>query len=217
MQDDVSKNRRYLNIDSVWTIDGKIKFRYVGNPHPFEIRSYSDYYKVINPTTGQQDLGRDGYKNDSTSNSQIETLRLRQKKLVLPKLNNLKICVWNFNGFRSSKAQLIKQSGNDFFNNILKKNDLICFSETWRKQKDNSLLDLDRNFTEFHESGLKNHLGGRPSGGMSLMVRKSILKHVLLSFQTVIIFGAGLKKMHLAGKKIYLFVALIFLHQPQFL
>ncbi len=87
-------------------------------------------------------------------------MRLRQKKLVLPKLNNLNICVWNFNGFRSSKAQLIKQSGNDFFNNILlKKNDLICFSETWREQKDNSLLDLDRNFTEFHESGLKNHLG----------------------------------------------------------
>ncbi len=35
MYDDVSKNGRYLNIDCVWTIDGQIKFRFVGSPHPF--------------------------------------------------------------------------------------------------------------------------------------------------------------------------------------
>ena len=46
--DEVSSNRRFLNIDSVWTIDGKIKFRYLNNPRIFEIRSYADYQHVVN-------------------------------------------------------------------------------------------------------------------------------------------------------------------------
>lgn len=40
--DEVSKNLRYLGVDSVWTIDGKIKYRLLNNPHTFEIRSYTD-------------------------------------------------------------------------------------------------------------------------------------------------------------------------------
>ena len=46
--DEVSTNRRFLNIDSVWTIDGRIKFRYINNPRTFEIRSYADYYNLFN-------------------------------------------------------------------------------------------------------------------------------------------------------------------------
>ena len=46
--DEVSSNRRFLNIDSVWTIDGRIKLRYVNNPNTFEIRSYADYHSVVN-------------------------------------------------------------------------------------------------------------------------------------------------------------------------
>ena len=46
--DEVSSNRRFLNIDSVWTIDGKIKFRYLNNPRIFEIPSYADYHHVVN-------------------------------------------------------------------------------------------------------------------------------------------------------------------------
>ena len=46
--DQVSSNRRFLNIDSVWTIDGRIKFRYANNPRTFEIRSYEDYHNIFN-------------------------------------------------------------------------------------------------------------------------------------------------------------------------
>ena len=46
--DEVSSNRRFLNIDSVWTIDGRIKFRFVNNPRTFEIRSYADYHNLFN-------------------------------------------------------------------------------------------------------------------------------------------------------------------------
>ena len=45
---EVSSNRRFLNVDSVWTIDGKIKFRYINNPRTFEIRSYADYHDLVN-------------------------------------------------------------------------------------------------------------------------------------------------------------------------
>ena len=45
---EVSKNRRLLNVDSVWTIDGKIKYRFTNNPRTFEIRSYSDYHCLFN-------------------------------------------------------------------------------------------------------------------------------------------------------------------------
>ena len=44
---EVSKNRRFLNVDSVWTIDGKIKY-FVNNPRTFEIRTYSDYHNLCN-------------------------------------------------------------------------------------------------------------------------------------------------------------------------
>lgn len=45
--DEVSSNRRFLNIESVWTIDEEIKFRYVNSPSTFEIRSYTDYHNLV--------------------------------------------------------------------------------------------------------------------------------------------------------------------------
>ena len=45
---EVSSNRRFLNVNSVWTIDGKIKFRYINNPCTFKIRSYADYHDLVN-------------------------------------------------------------------------------------------------------------------------------------------------------------------------
>ena len=44
---EVSSNRRFLNVDSVWTIDGNITFRYINNPLTFEIRSYADYHDLV--------------------------------------------------------------------------------------------------------------------------------------------------------------------------
>ena len=48
MLDEVSTNRRFLNIDSVWTINGRIKFRFINNPRTFDIRSYADYHNLSN-------------------------------------------------------------------------------------------------------------------------------------------------------------------------
>ena len=50
------------------------------------------------------------------------------------------------------------------FRQSLEHNDIICYSETiWREHKDSSFLNVNENYTEFHEPGLKNHLGeGRP-------------------------------------------------------
>ena len=45
-----------------------------------------------------------------------------------------------------------------------------------------SLFKLNDHFSEFHVPGCKNHLGGRPSGGLSLLVRKSISKCVSIVF-----------------------------------
>ena len=106
----------------------------------------------------------------------------------------LNFSVWNFNGLGSSKAQNIKQTGCDFFTTILESSDLICFSETWRDHVDTSLLYLNDNFTEFHEPGCKIHLGGRPSGGMSLLVHKSILKHVYIILSDIDHFWCKIEK-----------------------
>ncbi|MCP4481272.1 MAG: hypothetical protein GY817_00375 [bacterium] len=48
MFDEVSVNRRSLNIESVWTIDGRIRYRHVNSPRTFEIRSYTDYDNLRN-------------------------------------------------------------------------------------------------------------------------------------------------------------------------
>ena len=96
--------------------------------------------------------------------------------------NTLKVSIWNFNGFRSSKAQLIKQTDCDVFRSILSRNDLLCFSETWREPKDHSLFEFNKDFVEFHQPGYRNHLVGRPSGGMSLLVRKSVVRSVTVIF-----------------------------------
>ena len=44
---EVSLNRRFLNIESVWTIDGRSKYRYSNNTRSFDIRSYVDYHQLI--------------------------------------------------------------------------------------------------------------------------------------------------------------------------
>ncbi len=88
--------------------------------------------------------------------------------------------MWNINGFKGSKVQTIKQSGCNIFYDILQRHNFICFSETWRDSKDNYNFDFDDNFAEFHENGCRNYLGGRSSGSMSLMVRKTIINHVTI-------------------------------------
>ena len=118
--------------------------------------------------------------------------------------------MWNFNGFRSSKALSIKQTGCAFFDTVLKDNDLICFSETWREPSDKSPLDISENFAEFHEPGYKNHLGGRPSGGMSLLVRKSIFKHVSVVLSDSYHFWCKLNKVGF-GWKYDLFICFIYI------
>ena len=45
--DEVSTNRRFLTIDSVWTMNRCIKFRFINNPRTFEIRSYADYHNLF--------------------------------------------------------------------------------------------------------------------------------------------------------------------------
>ena len=86
-------------------------------------------------------------------------------------------CVWNFNGLKSSKLQKLKSMDFDSISPLLDHNDLICFSETWRDLNDDFQLDLDNNFSEFHETGRRNFCVGRPSGGMSLLIRKSIANY----------------------------------------
>ena len=73
----------------------------------------------------------------------------------------------------------MKDSNNGLFNEILKRNHIICFSETWRDPKDIMQFNLDRNFVEFHELGFRNHRGGS-SGGMSLLVHASVISHVAI-------------------------------------
>ena len=48
---EVSSNRRLLNVESVWTIDGRIPYRYSNNTRSFEIRSYADYHQLITSRT----------------------------------------------------------------------------------------------------------------------------------------------------------------------
>jgi len=45
--DEVSSKHRFLNIESVWTIDGRIKFKYINDSRTNEIRSYADYYDLV--------------------------------------------------------------------------------------------------------------------------------------------------------------------------
>ena len=97
-------------------------------------------------------------------------------KSLCPNLFSLRICIWNFNGLKCSKVQHIKDSKNDLLANILNYNDLICFSETWRDSADSFSLGWDDDFVEFHECGARSFRGGRASGGMSLLTRKSIAR-----------------------------------------
>ena len=45
--DEVSSKCRFLNIESVWTIDGQIKFKYINDSRTNEIRSYVDYNVLV--------------------------------------------------------------------------------------------------------------------------------------------------------------------------
>ena len=62
--DDINMNRRLLNLESVWTIDGRIKFKYLNNPRPFEIRSFSEFEylmseMILNANTSGPNYARD--------------------------------------------------------------------------------------------------------------------------------------------------------------
>ena len=69
----------------------------------------------------------------------------------------------------------MKEIDANLLREILDNNDLICFSETWREQKDDFQLNLCDDFLEVHHAGFRNFRGGRASGGMSLLIRKSVL------------------------------------------
>ena len=62
--DDINMNRRLLNLESVLTIDGRIKFKYLNSPSPFEIRSFSEFEylmseMILNANTSGPNYARD--------------------------------------------------------------------------------------------------------------------------------------------------------------
>lgn len=46
--DFLNANRREIDLEYVWTIDGRIKYKFTGDSRPYEIRSYADYDRLIN-------------------------------------------------------------------------------------------------------------------------------------------------------------------------
>ena len=92
---EVSSNRRLLNVESVWTIDGRIKYRYSNSTRSFEIRSYADYHQLLNSR-----------KYSIQSSPSLN--------LCLPVQNYLNVSVWNFNGFGRLKALNLRQTGCEF-------------------------------------------------------------------------------------------------------
>ena len=46
--DFLNAHRRDIDLEYVWTIDGRIKYKFTGDPRPHEIRSYADYDRLIN-------------------------------------------------------------------------------------------------------------------------------------------------------------------------
>ena len=119
--------------------------------------------------------------------------------------------MWNFNGFGSSKAQIIKQTGCEFFDKILERNDLICFPETWRDPIDILLFNLNDHFPEFHEPGCKIHLGGADHPGVSFsLYANQFLKMFPLFFRIAIIYGANVTNTDLVGNTIYSSVSFTF-------
>ncbi len=47
----LNASRREFNLEYVKTINGKVKYKYFNSPRFFEIRSYIDYYRLINKQT----------------------------------------------------------------------------------------------------------------------------------------------------------------------
>ncbi len=45
--DELNLNRCYFNLESVSTIDGCIKYRFTGNPRPFEVSTYADVHQLL--------------------------------------------------------------------------------------------------------------------------------------------------------------------------
>ena len=44
----LNASRAQLNLEFVWTIDGKIKYKFFNDTHRYEIRNYSDYHSLVN-------------------------------------------------------------------------------------------------------------------------------------------------------------------------
>ncbi len=47
MFDFLNSSRSNLNLEFVWTIDGRIKYKFFGDTRPYEIRSYADYHYLV--------------------------------------------------------------------------------------------------------------------------------------------------------------------------
>ena len=46
---EVSLNRRFLNVESIWPIDVRLKYRCSNNKHSFEIKTMSPCSKLLEP------------------------------------------------------------------------------------------------------------------------------------------------------------------------
>ncbi len=55
---------------------------------------------------------------------------------VIKSYVSLGISCWNVYGLKSNKVKKIRANKSNFFSSLLKKNDLICFCETWRDKSD---------------------------------------------------------------------------------
>ena len=88
----------------------------------------------------------------------------------------------------------------------------FAFWKLGRYPIDLSCFTLNDHFSEYHEPGCKNHLGGRPSGGLSLLVRNSISKYVSIAFSDSYHFWCKINKSGF-GWEHDLFICFIYIPQ----
>ncbi len=62
--DDLNMNRQLLNLESVWTIDGRIEFKHLKNPMPFEIRSFSEFEYLMSEMIRNANTSGPNYARD---------------------------------------------------------------------------------------------------------------------------------------------------------
>ena len=91
---------------------------------------------------------------------------------------NLGICAWNVNGLKHGKIERIRSDSSKLIQDIFLNNDIICFTETWRDKSDCDFMQLHDNFSEFQQLGARNSKRGRSSGGISVLIRKTVDKYL---------------------------------------